>query len=556
MNKYLFLLFSFLGGGLVSCMQTHTNVDLLERAERYIEVYPDSAMKLLNLIQYPERLHAKESADYALLWTQVLDKNNLDSLQSDSLIRVAIDYYKGKNDPVKAGKAYYYYCKTMLVKGKESETMEAYLKALTFLKDTKEYKLQGLVFEHIGYLNLGQGMYEQSIDNYRESVRYYELADDNIGEVHGCRNVARGYLAKQDYDSAHWYANKGLSLLVDTTDHVKSSLLQLLGLIAKDNKQYTEAINYFVSAIGSSKDRNDGLRYYLSLGRTYMDMGKFRLAEKCFNHCKNVDDEFILSGAFYYLCLLKREEGNYKQAFLYKEKSDSLLEIVRNNELREQLLALQKKYEADKLVFENKQIKLEKEKQAYFYLVVVLLISGVSFSLIKRYKKKNLRNIEALRINEKIIEEYACRITEFKQKEEWEQKAKKETIGKLNRKILELISENKKIRDNSCVEALFILGELKQGRLIAENMSATERQNIFDFLDLVYANFISRIKADFDLTKGELLLAALIKLGFSNQQLMIVFDCEMKSVYKNKQRLKSHLLLRKDDALEQMIAFY
>ena len=146
-------------------------------------------------------------------------------------------------------------------------------------------------------------------------------------------------------------------------------------------------------------------------------------------------------------------------------------------------MALQKKYEADKLVFENKQIKLEKEKQAYFYLVVVLLISGVSFSLIKRYKKKNLRNIEALRINEKIIEEYACRITEFKQKEEWEQKAKKETIGKLNRKILELISENKKIRDNSCVEALFILGELKQGRLIAENMSATERQNIFDFLD-------------------------------------------------------------------------
>ena len=238
---------------------------------------------------------------------------------------------------------------------------------------------------------------------------------------------------------------------------------------------------------------------------------------------------------------------------MYKRQ---LLEIVRNNELREQLLALQKKYEADKLVFENKQIKLEKEKQAYFYLVVVLLISGVSFSLIKRYKKKNLRNIEALRINEKIIEEYACRITEFKQKEEWEQKAKKETIGKLNRKILELTSENKKIRDNSCVEALFILGELKQGRLIAENMSATERQNIFDFLDLVYANFISRIKADFDLTKGELLLAALIKLGFSNQQLMIVFDCEMKSVYKNKQRLKSHLLLRKDDALEQMIAFY
>lgn len=556
MNKYLFLLFLFLGGGVASCIQTSKDVDLLERVERYVEVYPDSAMQFLNLIPCPEQLHGKESADYALLLTQTLDKNNLDSLQSDSLIRIAVDYYKEGNDPVKAGKSCYYYGKTMVIKGQESEAMEAYLKALTFLKETGEYKLQGLIFEHIGYLNLGQGMHEQAINNYRESIYYYELAGDSIGEVYGCRNVARTYFAKQNNDSADWYANRGLFLLSDTTNQVRSSLFQLLGLIAKDNKQYTEAIDYFVSAIKSSKDKNDGLRYYLSLGRTYMDMRRFTLAEKCFNHCRNTDDEFILSGALGYLCLLKREEGNYKQAFLYKEKSDSLLEIVRNDELKVQLLTLQKKYEADKLILENRQIKLEKEKQTYFYLVIILLVSGVSFCFIKKYKKKNLRNIEALRKNEKIIEEYACRITGFELKEEWEQKAKKETIGKLNRRILELTSENKKIRDNSSVEALFILGELKQGRLIAENMTTTERQNIFDFLDLVYANFISRIKTDFDLTKGELLLVALIKLGFSNQQLMIVFDCEMKSVYKNKQRLKSHLLLKKDDALEQMIAFY
>ena len=129
-------------------------------------------------------------------------------------------------------------------------------------------------------------------------------------------------------------------------------------------------------------------------------------------------------------------------------------------------------------------------------------------------------------------------------------------IGKLNRKILDLTLENKKIRENSSVEALFVLEELKQGRLVAERMTATERQNIFDFLDLIYADFISRIKAEFDLTKGELLLAAFIKLGFSSKQLMIVFDCEMKSVYKSKQRLKSHLGLNKEESLEQMIVLY
>ena len=48
-------------------------------------------------------LPTKQRADYALLLTQARDKNYLDSLQSDSLIKIAVDYYK--DDGVKAGKA-------------------------------------------------------------------------------------------------------------------------------------------------------------------------------------------------------------------------------------------------------------------------------------------------------------------------------------------------------------------------------------------------------------------------------------------------------------------
>ena len=62
------------------------------------------------------------------------------------------------------------------------------------------------------------------------------------------------------------------------------------------------------------------------------------------------------------------KDGNYLKAFLYKEKSDSLLEVTRNAELQKQLLDLQNKYENDKLILENKQIRLENEKQTYFYL--------------------------------------------------------------------------------------------------------------------------------------------------------------------------------------------
>ena len=45
MNKYLFCIFLFIGGGFVSCKQTNSDVELLEQVERCVEVYPDSAMQ-------------------------------------------------------------------------------------------------------------------------------------------------------------------------------------------------------------------------------------------------------------------------------------------------------------------------------------------------------------------------------------------------------------------------------------------------------------------------------------------------------------------------------
>ena len=79
-----------------------------------------------------------------------------------------------------------------------------------------------------------------------------------------------------------------------------------------------------------------------------------------------------------------------------------------------------------------------------------------------------------------------------------------------------------------------------------------------EYDDLVGYGIFGLIDAidKFDLTKNELLLAALLKVGFSNKQLMIVFDCEMKSIYKNRQRLKADLGLTKNDSLEQMVMMY
>ena len=54
---------------------------------------------------------------------------------------------------------------------------------ICLLYTSRDYKVQGMVWEYIGYLNSVQGLYENSIDNFKHSIRYYELASDMVVAV-------------------------------------------------------------------------------------------------------------------------------------------------------------------------------------------------------------------------------------------------------------------------------------------------------------------------------------------------------------------------------------
>lgn len=103
----------------ISCVQEKEDNNVLRRVEACMELFPDSALSLLSQIECPECMRGQQRADYALLLTQALDKNYLDNLQSDSLIMIAVEYYKQEGDKLKAGKAYFYYVlwKSDVVKG-------------------------------------------------------------------------------------------------------------------------------------------------------------------------------------------------------------------------------------------------------------------------------------------------------------------------------------------------------------------------------------------------------------------------------------------------------
>ena len=79
-----------------------------------------------------------------------------------------------------------------------------------------------------------------------------------------------------------------------------------------------------------------------------------------------------------------------------------------------------------------------------------------------------------------------------------------------------------------------------------------------NFIDLCRGPHLLSTKGikDFKLTSGNLMLLALLKVGFTSSELMFTFDCEMNSIFTKKRRLRGILSLDTNDKLEEFVALY
>ncbi len=166
------------------------------------------------------------------------------------------------------------------------------------------------------------------------------------------------------------------------------------------------------------------------------------------------------------------------------------------------------------------------------------------------------KNMQVIKENECMIKRYVYELDVLKQKVGETAETNREKVGKLNQKILLLESENKKIRENVCVNGVYLLDQLKKEKLIVKNMTKQEKEQLLEYMDLIYGNLISRLKKDFKLTSGNLILIALLKVGFTTTELMFTFDCEMNSIFTKKRRLRESLNLDTTDKLEEFITLY
>ena len=389
----------------------------LSQAEELIWTAPDSALHILESIPTSRHLIGKEQADYVLLLSLAQYRCYI-PVSSDSLINLAIEYYKDKNDADKKGAAFYVkgcileeYCKDI------PNALLAYKEAETCIPDMDDKQYVARIYSSLGYVNKKSFHFEPAKEYYQKALQANIDGKDTVAYASNLLNLSTLYYTLHQADSA----NRCINTLIDIADSLNDLDLQvkIYNNIANRKifeKNYAEAEKYLIHAIRlSSPHFPDKLS--LGLANLYAYTGQKEKADSLFTHLLSCPDLLVRSNS--YLDLLNYFLASHPQEHSYLNHYIALTDSIYKENRAEEVGKIQQKYDNEVLARTNDQL--------YFKWILtsvvgsLICIIAVTF-LQKKWRKANAlqKQIEELEERKKVLtsssqenERYVIQISEL-----------------------------------------------------------------------------------------------------------------------------------------------
>lgn len=212
-------------------------------------------------------------------------------------------------------------------------------KALEYYQKSADIKLKigdkdgyGGTLSNMGNVYFDQKKYREAITLYLRALEYIDTARNTYYLSSTLNNLANGYSRIDQFDSAFYYAKKGLTIREESGDKkgMVSSLSQLGNLYITANSDFKKGLPL--------------LERSLKLAR---EIGVI----------KDHKDVLISLAAAYY------SQGNYQRAYDHLMEGKALNDSIFSESLSRSINELQIKYETEKQFRENLELKSAKEVQ-------------------------------------------------------------------------------------------------------------------------------------------------------------------------------------------------
>lgn len=375
-KRYLLVFFSLLvsvGSILMSVFlsscSSSVKSPLLLSADSLMEIYPDSALSILESISSPQKLPRADRALYALLLTQARHKNYI-ALEDDSLIKTAVEYYGDKKKSVRAAKAHYYWGATYREKGYTSFAVDEYLTAIRLMPVRDEFL--AMIYDNLAECYEEDRLYNVAMENYRAA---YQILKGGNGQTFPIRGIARVFLLQNEKDSALFYYQRALdSILADQDSSLVGALYHDLAMVYNEKKDYIQADKYISKAImllGS-----DAINTCLSKAQIMLNLNKLDSANYFFSN--NMDESDIYGKAVCYdgMYQIAKKKGEWKTAVenmeAYKILYDSM-QIMTDNEELNRLMDKHQLEEHKRLLSEHTRTLIFSLIAVFFSLIIICI---------------------------------------------------------------------------------------------------------------------------------------------------------------------------------------
>ncbi|MDC1762755.1 hypothetical protein [Bacteroides uniformis] len=564
----------------------------LVHAESVMFDHPDSALHILEDMPMPSARWDKENhALWCLLVTQAQYKQMM-KIPSDSLVRIAYDYYKPTNNARRKAMSALYMGDINYDLGNIEEAMQYYLEGKTEVEKTDDYKTGYLVMVSLCRLYLYRDFADYALEACRKAYNYAVEDSNKRYQIGALKYLARCYSIMNRLPEAIETYNECCTISIElgykNSKHYYN-ILHEIALVYINSHEYEKSLNILLSYPVNN------LSYSL-IGKNYYHLGKTDSAYYYLNKALNTNNIYSKASIYNYLYKLGDTPKYRKYLKTYCDSllfyNDSIIALDKGKEI----IAYKEKYDHQKLITEQQRLKLEKaDAQRMMFIITICLIVAIAV-VAYLYQKRLVRKETTIRKQSEQLQDYMLQLHEYEtrlmQNNRYMEELKEQLSGqemnseelheyreqidslqvennrlsekinslqhhindyssKLDKarreadKFRNLSEENLYLKQRERVLTDYVVDNdrlVKELREKCRVLEAGEWETLEQMCESTYSNFVNRLQCVCPtLTKQELHLCMLIKLRFNNAQMSDIFGVNTTSVSQKKFRLKKHL---------------
>ena len=540
--KWFKLILLFVVFGFASCEYKQSLSPLFLEIDSLLDVHPDSALIFLeNGMQDIESMTSAQQAEYALLLTQAFDKNYI-PYSSDSIIKIAVDYYNNRDNIALKGRSYYYLGRVYQDLGDDATAVEAFLNALDVIGEDQKSKLHIYININLALCYANQGLYSRAMERYQKAYQIGNKLDGKEGLFFSLREMGNIYLFLNKPDSALNYYMEAYTVAEEVNDSLlAATALCDIAHFYNDREKYEEA-NIYISRSISVAPQNDELAgYYFLKGNVLSNLHQYDSAHYYLVKSLGSANLYTNAASNYALYKIEKQNENYKNATEYADRYIVCYDSIQIKNQREEITKLMNDYALES---HKKEVTARQQRLLLYWVIgflVILSLCVYGFFLVDRRKKAKLiglqqdlmQNRSKLLQLQNVLAKSTSKMEQERHDNEQIQQMLQEKQRELCMRLFETTSSYKMIQD-----FMIFRKQKKEPREISD----ADRKRIQNSIDEIYIDFIQRQQlASPLLSGGDLYCCTLAYMGFSNMLIAYLMGVDSNVVTQRRYRIKGKM---------------